>query len=184
MPALAPAAFQPVLSAVQASPGERRTTLLPTATASSCTPLLGHQATLCTGASRFQLRRQRPVRTSHRRSVPSSEPEARCCPKASGATLRTCRRHTGHLGSWRLLEGPKKGGRHAEGFLDPAGLSHSNSSQVHGRGPQQAAKKNPGRASSHPEPCLATIPAYAARISTAALVAPCVPQRDRTQQCC
>lgn len=50
----------------------------------------GHQATQATLPPNAQVRRQRPVRDSHRRSVPSSPPEASHWPLGSTAIERTC----------------------------------------------------------------------------------------------
>ena len=67
-----------------------RITLVSTAAASRERPVLGHQATQCTMPPRLQVRLQRPVRTSHSFTLPSSEADASHCPEGSGLMLRTC----------------------------------------------------------------------------------------------
>ena len=76
-----------------------------TAAASKARPELGHQATHLTGALRAQVRVQRPVRTSHSFTAPSSEAEASHWPVGSADMLRTCtmaqgRVYTEACGRW------------------------------------------------------------------------------------
>ena len=71
------------------APAGSRATRLPAAAARM--GRFGHQATQRTLAPRFQARMLRPLRTSHTRTWPSSEPDASHCPCASIARLRTCR---------------------------------------------------------------------------------------------
>lgn len=71
------------------APVGSRMTLVSTAAASRDRAGLGHQATQCTAPPRVQVRLQRPVRTSHSLTLPSSEAEASHCPDGSGDTLRT-----------------------------------------------------------------------------------------------
>ena len=64
-------------------------TRVSTAAASKDRAAFGHQATHCMTPPNVQVRVHLPVRTSHRRTVPSSEAEASHCPEESGDMLRT-----------------------------------------------------------------------------------------------
>ena len=64
-------------------------TRVSTAAASRDRPGLGHQATQCMTPLNVQVRVHLPVRTSHKRTLPSSEAEASHWPEASGDMLRT-----------------------------------------------------------------------------------------------
>lgn len=83
-------------------PAGRRMTESPAAAEMMRRPAAGHQATQCTRDLRFQMRMQRPVCTSHSRTLPSSEPDTSHCPLASTATLRTCNRSYTSLRSFTL----------------------------------------------------------------------------------
>ena len=71
------------------SPEGERMTRGSTTAASKDKAALGHQATHCMTPPNVQVRVHLPVRTSHRRTVPSSEAEASHCPEESGDMLRT-----------------------------------------------------------------------------------------------
>lgn len=72
------------------APEASRMTLLWTVADSSLRLLLGHHPTQCTAPPSCHVLVHLPVRTSHKRRVPSSEPEASHWPVESGATQRTC----------------------------------------------------------------------------------------------
>ncbi len=71
------------------SPVGRRMRRVSTAAASRDRAALGHHATHCMTPPSVQVRVHLPVRTSHRRTVPSSEAEASHWPEESGDMLRT-----------------------------------------------------------------------------------------------
>jgi len=76
---------------------------LPTTADSRRAAGAGHQATQTTGPPSAQVRRQRPVRASHSRSVPSLLPDASHWPLGSTANDRTCAGSSGAVDPLRNL---------------------------------------------------------------------------------